>query len=407
MTGGSVFFFQVRVMRKLNIYGLLKSLVAATMAVGLTACSQEKFHVVGTIGEAKDSILYFEHVSLDGPVVVDSVKLPKSGEFSFSDERPEAPEFYRLRIAGQVINIAVDSTETVTVKASWPTMPTAYEVSGSDNCERIRQLSLMQIDLTERAIAVDRDENLNAAQVQDSILRMMESYKKDVCDRYIFKDPKASSSYFALFQTLGNLLIFNPQSNQQDIKVFAAVATSWDTFYPGSLRGQNLHNIALEGMKNRNIVKARQLQSIDATKVVSSGIIEISLPDIKGGERKLSSLKGQVVLLDFHVYGMNESPARILMLRELYNKYHPKGLEIYQVGLDSNEHYWKQQTAQLPWVCVYDEDGATSTTLANYNVTTVPEFFLIDRGNNLVSRSSQITDLEKEIEMLLNQGGAS
>lgn len=394
-------------MRKLNIYGLLKSLVAATMAVGLTACSQEKFHVVGTIGEAKDSILYFEHVSLDGPVVVDSVKLPESGEFSFSDERPEAPEFYRLRIAGQVINIAVDSTETVTVKASWPTMPTAYEVSGSDNCERIRQLALMQIDLTERAIAVDRDENLNAAQVQDSILRMMESYKKDVCDRYIFKDPKASSSYFALFQTLGNLLIFNPQSNQQDIKVFAAVATSWDTFYPGSLRGQNLHNIALEGMKNRNIVKARQLQSIDATKVVSSGIIEISLPDIKGGERKLSSLKGQVVLLDFHVYGMNESPARILMLRELYNKYHPKGLEIYQVGLDSNEHYWKQQTAQLPWVCVYDEDGATSTTLANYNVTTVPEFFLIDRGNNLVSRSSQITDLEKEIEMLLNQGGAS
>ena len=42
-----------------------------------------------------------------------------------------------------------------------------------------------------------------------------------------------------------------------------------------------------------------------------------------------------------------------------------------------------------------------SQRLATYNVTGLPEYFLIDRGNNLVSRSSQMPDLEKAIEALL------
>ena len=106
-------------------------------------------------------------------------------------------------------------------------------------------------------------------------------------------------------------------------------------------------------------------------------------------------------MLDFHVFSMDESPARILMLRELYNKYHAQGLEIFQVSLDSDEHFWKQQTAALPWISVRDPNGLRSSTLVVYNVQGVPEFFLIDRGNNLVKRSSQMKDLENEIKALL------
>ena len=36
---------------------------------------------------------------------------------------------------------------------------------------------------------------------------------------------------------------------------------------------------------------------------------------------------------------------RIMMLRELYNKYHAQGFEIYQVSLDEDEHFWKTRTA--------------------------------------------------------------
>jgi alkyl hydroperoxide reductase subunit AhpC len=125
------------------------------------------------------------------------------------------------------------------------------------------------------------------------------------------------------------------------------------------------------------------------------------MKDNKGVTRRLSDLKGQVVMLDFHIFAMNDSPKRILMLRELYNKYHAQGFEIYQVSLDDNEHFWKQQTAALPWWSVRDDDGSQASKMALYNIQTVPAFFLIDRGNNLVKRAENIKDLEAEIQALL------
>ena len=107
------------------------------------------------------------------------------------------------------------------------------------------------------------------------------------------------------------------------------------------------------------------------------------------------------MILDFHVFAMDESPARILLLRELYNQYHAPGLEVFQVSLDSDEHFWKQQTAALPWISVLDPDGIQSQRIAMYNVQAIPDFFLIDRGNNLVKRAAQIKELEAEIKKLL------
>jgi peroxiredoxin len=335
-----------------------------------------------------------------GPEVVDSVRLNADGTFSLAGEAPQAPEFYRLRIHDQIISLSIDSTETVTVTAAYPEMASKYDISGSDNCVKIKELALRQMQLQRQAMAIGRSEQLSVSQSNDSILALITQYKEEVKRDYIFPDPAKPYAYFALFQAIGNTLIFNPRTNRDDIKVFAAVATSWDAYWPDAERGKNLHNIAIEGMKNVRMADASQSQTIDPSKIQTTGVIDIVLTDNKGQERKLSDLKGQVVLLDFHVFGQKESPARILALRELYNKYHARGFEIYQVSLDGDEHFWKQQTAALPWVNVLAAESNRSF-LTLYNVQTLPEFFLIDRGNNLVSRSQQITDIDKSIQSLL------
>ena len=381
-----------------------KYLICAVAVLALVSCGQKKFHVEGTIANAKDSVLYFENIGLAGPETLDSVRLGDDGEFSFDGEQTEAPEFYRLRIHDQIISLSVDSTETVTVKAQYPQMATQYEVSGSENCLKIKELALLQMDLQQRALKVSRDAGLSVDQINDSIFSMIQAYKEDVKKRYIFENPAKPYAYFALFQTMGNMLLFNPRSNRDDIKAFAAVATSWDAFWPEAERGRNLHNIAIEGMKTVRTIDAENSQTIDASKVQEAGIIDIALRDNQGQVRRLSDLKGKVVLLDFHVFAMDESPARILLLRELYNKYHAQGLEIYQISLDGDEHFWKQQTAALPWICVRDEKGANSSTLTLYNVQALPEFFLIDRGNNIVGRMQTIKDLDQEIKKLLGAG---
>ena len=377
---------------------------AAMMLAALTiaSCSDNKFTVEGQIGNAKDSVLYFENVGLEGINVLDSVKLSDEGDFSFRQEAPDAPEFYRLRIADQIINVSIDSTETVQIKGSYPNMASDYTVSGSENCEKIKELALRQMDLQSRAIAIQKDPSLSIDRANDSIQNIINAYKEDVKRNYIYKEPMKAYSYFALFQAIGNYLIFNPKSNKEDIKAFAAVATSWDTYYPHAERGQNLHNIAIEGMKNQRIIesKNRDLQ-VEASKVSEAGVLDIALIDNKGQERHLTDLKGKVVLLDFHIFALNDSPARIITLRELYSKYQQQGFEVYQVSLDPDEHFWKQQTAALPWISVRDADGVNSQRLMLYNIQTVPDFFLIDRGNNLVKRAAQIKDLEAEIKKLL------
>ena len=335
----------------------MKKYVMIAMAVlGMASCSDRKFHVEGEITEAKDSVLYLENVGISELNVIDSVKLTEDGKFSFSGEATEGPEFYRLRISDQIINIAIDSTETVTVKASYPKMATGYEVTGSENCQKIKELALKQMELQRKAILISSDEALTVDQSNDSILGLIRQYKDEVKRQYI---------------------------------------------YPNAERGANLHNIAIEGMKNVRINEANQAQAIDPSKVQTTGLIDIALADNNGKVRRLTDLKGKVVLLDFHVFATNESPARILLLRELYNKYHGAGLEIYQVSLDGDEHFWKTQTAALPWISVRETAGANSSTLNLYNVRSVPEFFLIDRDNNLVGRSQTIKDLETAIKNLL------
>ena len=379
-----------------------KMAAAMLAAMAMAACTGNQFHVEGQIANAGDSLLYFENVGLEGIHVLDSVKLGSDGSFSFSGDPAEAPEFYRLRIADQIINVSIDSTETVQIKGEYPGMASNYTISGSDNCEKIRELTLKQMDLQSKVIAVQQNTALGVKVIGDSILSLVNAYKEDVKLNYIYKEPFKAYAYFALFQTLGQWLIFDPKSDKDDIKAFAAVATSWDTYYPHADRGQNLHNIAIEGMKNQRIVEAQnQDLQIEASRVKEAGVVEIALPDNKGQERRLTDLKGQVVLLDFHVFAVDESPARILALRELYNKYHAQGLEVYQVSLDPDEHFWKQQTAALPWISVRDADGVGSQRLMLYNVQAVPDYFLIDRGNNIVNRAATIKDLEAEIKKLL------
>ena len=372
--------------------------VAGAAMMMLTACERQQFTVEGTIEGARDSMLYFENMALTGLQRLDSVKLGDDGRFAFHGERPEAPEFYVLRIADQIINVSIDSTETVTVKAQWPDMSARYEVSGSDNCEQIRLLALKQQELTRRAITLERTQGMTPQERADSLSSLLRSYKDEVTKQFIYREPNKAYAYFALFQTLGQWLIFNPHDSRDDMRAFAAVATSWDTFYPGSVRGENLHNIALTSMNDSREAMMRSSQTLDGTKIVQSGVIDLQLTDKNGQVRTLTELKGKVVLLDFHVFVMKESVQRILMLRELYNKYHDRGLEIYQVSVDQDEHFWKQMTAQLPWICVRDASGEST---ARYNVTEIPEFFTIDRNNMLQKRSSQMSDLDEEIKALL------
>lgn len=375
-------------------------LLFALVLIGMSACDNEpKFKVQGNVTGAEDKTLYLEASSLAGIVVMDSTELGSDGRFSFAGARPESPEFYRLRLGRQVINFAVDSTETVTVKADAEKFDTDYAIEGSENNLKIKELVLLQAELQQQVDKLAQS-GLPAGIAQDRLAALMADYKNKVKRGYILVAPNQSYAYFALFQTLNGFMIFDPLANKEDVKCFAAVATSLNNLYPHADRSRNLYNMVIKGMKNTREPR-EEIVEIDPSIVKEADIVDIELKDIQGKVRRLTDLKGKVVLIDFTTYNNTLSPAHNLALRELYDKYNAKGLEVYQISLDANEHFWKTSADNLPWICVRDAAGPYSSYVSIYGVNNLPAAFLVGRDNVLKLRVESFDTLEDEIKKLL------
>ena len=372
----------------------------ALVLVGLGACDNgPKFKVQGEVTGAEDKTLYLEASGLEGVVLLDSVKLGSNGSFSFAEACPESPEFYRLRMGGQVINFAVDSIETITVKADAAKFDTDYTIEGSENNLKIKELVMLQVELQQKVDKLSKS-GMPAGLAQTQLVNYVNEYKEKVKRGYIYVAPNQSYAYFALFQTLNGYMIFDPMSNKEDVKCFAAVATSLNNAYPHADRSRNLYNMVIKGMKNTREPQ-QEVVEIDPSIIKEADIIDIKLKDLKGNARTLTELKGKVVLIDFTVYNNAMSAAHNLALRELYDKYQAKGLEIYQISLDTDEHFWKTSADNLPWICVRDAAGPYSQYVSIYNVAGLPSVFLVGRDNVLKMRGENIKDLDAEIRKLL------
>ena len=366
----------------------------------------DRFTLNGQIVEADGKTLYLEHLGLDKIEVIDSVKLGVEGDFEFSPVAPaDCFDFYRLRIDGKVINLAIDSTETVTVTASLPVMQIAYMVEGSENCNRLKDVVMRQMGLLQDLRRISSQYNSpDPTILQQKVKEMVDVFKSDILTEFILPNPGTPYAYYALFLSINGQVLFNPQADRQDAKCYAAVATQMDMLYPDAVRTTHLHNVALKGMAktapSRNNVSQETIQQFESL-IVETGLIEIELPDCKGQMRKLSDNKGKVVLLDFSAYKTDYSPNYNMLMRTLYNKYSDKGFTIYQVSVDNDENYWINTASNLPWICVYEESGIYSTYLKSYNIQQLPSVFLIDRDGNITDRPDSTDELDEKIAKLL------
>ncbi|MDR2475997.1 MAG: DUF4369 domain-containing protein, partial [Bacteroidales bacterium] len=312
---------------------------AFSVALGFTGCGNqpEVFRVNGYVEGASGKMLYLEMRNIRENMIVDSCKLDADGRFAFERPRPEYPEFYALKLNNQHVFFAIDSTETLTFKAHADNFPTNYEVEGSENAQKIRELCLLQHNAQQQVNTLLKS-NLPQDSLSKAIVLALNAYKQEAI-RYILSSDiasaKSTAAYFAIFQRINDYLIFDLY-NERDNRFFAALATSYDLAYPKSPRTLHLKMLTLQAKK-----AIQQEKNLRNLKAEYTNNIEIELPTISGEPVKLSSTTGKVVLLDFTAYTSDFSPARTLDLRKLYDKFKDKGLEIYQVSLDASENFWK------------------------------------------------------------------
>mgnify|MGYP000033165505 FL=1 len=367
----------------------------------LSACNNSSdFTVKGVVAGADGQLMYLENVGISNVVTLDSIKLAPGGKFKFTEKRPEYPDFYRLRLNNQLINFAVDSTETISFVADAGTFATSYSVEGSENSKAIKAITLAQLDANQAISRLRKeyeDKMISDTTYRMKVLAPADAYK-EVARKYIYSAPMSTAAYFALFQQIDGLLFFDLY-DRKDVKAYGAVATSYNHTYPESPRSKHLYNLTLQSMK---VLRAQRPVDYSNVETKEISFLDIELPDVRGEVVKLSTVApGKVVLINFTAYQTEWSPALNMALGELYTKYHDQGLEIYQVSLDSDFHFWRNGASNLPWVTVHDPQSVYSQVAGLYNVKQLPALFILDRKGNLVKRVEDVKKLEADVKAVL------
>ena len=138
--------------------------------------------------------------------------------------------------------------------------------------------------------------------------------------------------------------------------------------------------------------------------LVHQHYIDMEYPDVDDKRVSLSSVvanpANRYVILDFWATWCGPCVQSIPMLKDVYDHYHDKGLEIYSVSLDSKTKEWKSFVAEneMTWVHVLGKDRKASR---DYGVEYIPTVFLIDCKTGEILVRDAHPDLESILSDLL------
>ncbi len=326
-------------------------------AVFVAVSCTHKTEITGSLPDAAGETIYLDQVGAQRTTTLDSLKIRKDGTYRFRFVPQELPELYAVRTVGYKGYIVIDS------------------------------------------LGVNQAETDQIAQFRTSLQQnSVEDHKALVRD-YIIRNPRTLAAYYALLQQKDGFFIFNPY-DKADRQCYAAVATAWNVFYPKNARTKVIYSLVETIIQEeRKLAQNARLQELIAN--AENAFLDITLPNENGVERSLSAYRGKVILLDFSAVEMEQGPAYIFELRELYDKYHARGLEIYQVSADTNPIAWETTAENLPWTTVRSPYGVYASCFQQYNVQRIPTLFLFNREGEIIARDLSFDALPAAIEKCL------
>ncbi len=374
--------------------------------VVLFGCTNEnRFTVEGKIDGAEQEAIYFKELMLDGSKISDSTLTDKQGNFFFSGEITY-PGFYQIAQSDKMATLLIHPGEQIQFHSQKQNFYD-YSITGSPGSRHVKVLeqrlrkNSAKLDSLERAYQQLKNESVEPEKlnkINEAYMRILDR-QRDSSIAFIVEHLGSMASIMALYQKINeDTYVLYKNTDLQYIKL---VADSLKNKYPDApyvrslvANKENLIN------RYRQLEMEQQINKLGEAKDFPG----IRLPDMEGDTMDLDTQPEKMILVSFWASWNEAGIQRNLKLRNVYNRYHEKGFEIFQVSLDTARNKWQQSVRfdQLPWINVSSLEGMNTYAARVYNVRELPTDYLIHRQRGIIAKNPTIKRLRRELSIALD-----
>lgn len=379
----------------------------AVAVIALSACrNNSTFVVKGLVKGEKKAYIRLSRVDVDTPIIIDSAKVSKNGNFKFKI-KADIPDFYQLGFSSSdFVTLLASPGEKINLTFDGKHLFENYSVTGSEGTEKIKSLDA-DLEVTKRIL--DSLSNLytkasaepgfetRGAEIEQQFTTVLKAQRKKNIE-FIIKNLTSLASIKALYQRINpnTYVLYDPK----DLQYLKIVNDSLTKYYPRSRHVQ-----ALSSDFSREMGEMYTNRIHEMAKSLPESKLDPNLETVDGKRVAVSSLKGKYVLLSFWSVRSRECVEENLQLKEYYKLYNKKGFEIYQVNIDENEEAWRNAVKfdELPWISTREDNPRDPVNVKLFNVRSVPSNFLYDREGRIIGTNLHGRALQIKLNQLFNQ----
>ncbi len=369
--------------------------------------SRQGYRIEGELEGGAGKSIVLEMVVGNHIEAVDSTRLDDQGRFTFKGEL-EQPTFGILRAGRDHMRmIILHPGDRLQVKGSYENIEKECDVEGSED----NRLFSMFRDTLQKNIealqALNRiyQDSLHSPRIREIVKELRArsqaiiARQRAFTRRFITEHSGSLAALLALYQQIapGTYLI----DPMQDLSYYERIDSVLNLKYPEADPVVTFHAQVAE-LRSRKRQQEIEEQLLGIGKVPP----DIALPDPQGDTLHLSSLRGKVVLLDFWASWCAPCRRENPNLVRLYEKYHPKGFEIFQVSLDRTRKAWIDgiRADHLDkWYHVSDLGYWQSAVVKLYHIQAIPSNFLLDRDGKILAKNLRGIALERKLKEIFGE----
>ena len=328
--------------------------------------AQDSLRVSGKVINGNVTTIQFIDAAKKQPAI--NTDLDEEGKFFITTEIAYSGYYY-LTIGKQSLIIVGHPGDNININVDVDDFISNIEVDGSEDTKLV-YIALIDfnnyirlLDSLQKKISVSKANGDN-----EKINKLNLEYQELVIekDNFVRELIKTNNKSLAALLFIDNFKI------EKEPELFKMLSESLIEEFPD--------NIYIKDFKNR----------VDAGSFLAVGTEapEITLPNPEGEMISLSSLRGQVVLIDFWASWCGPCRRENPNMVRIYKEYKDKGFEIYGVSLDNSKDKWVAtiKSDHMSWIHVSDLKYWKSEAARLYNVGSIPYTVLIDKEGKIIAK---------------------